>query len=99
MQWELKETMRSLEDQTPNEFRLHFNIKWLFVLSSILLAGASVHAQLPAGTTDATSTSQPQQDPLRAQASAALDQHDYPTAIKLLTNLTTQNTPVTSCYS
>jgi tetratricopeptide (TPR) repeat protein len=59
-----------------------------------VLASASLHAQLPAGTTDTTAP-QPQvevkQDPLRAQANAALDQHDFPTALKLLTNLTTKN--------
>ncbi|HUZ96665.1 MAG TPA: tetratricopeptide repeat protein [Edaphobacter sp.] len=55
-----------------------------------LLSISSLRAQLPAGTTD-TTASQPQsqsdQDPLRAQANAALDQHDFPVALKLLTNL------------
>jgi predicted Zn-dependent protease len=50
-------------------------------------------AQLPAGTSDASSSSsQPQQsDPLRDEASKALAQHDYPTALKLLTTLNTRN--------
>ncbi|GGG73530.1 tetratricopeptide repeat protein [Edaphobacter dinghuensis] len=56
-----------------------------------LLSTSSLHAQLPAGTTDATAQSQTQapseQDPLRAQANAALDQHDFPAALKLLTSL------------
>jgi tetratricopeptide (TPR) repeat protein len=59
------------------------------LLLLLLFVFPSAHAQLPAGTTDASSSSQSsqQQDPLRAQASAALDQHDLPTALKLLTTL------------
>ena len=62
--------------------------------SSRLLQAASLlalffsvlaHAQLPAGTRDATS--QLQQDPLRAQAADALQKQDYATAVKLLTTL------------
>ena len=56
-----------------------------------LLTGVTLHAQLPAGTTDTTATqpqTQVEQDPLRVQASAALDQRDFPAALKLLTNLT-----------
>ncbi|WP_348266456.1 tetratricopeptide repeat protein [Edaphobacter paludis] len=50
------------------------------------------HAQLPAGTTDTTQTqTQTDQDPLRTQASAALDQRDFPTALKLLTSLAAKN--------
>jgi tetratricopeptide (TPR) repeat protein len=45
-------------------------------------------AQLPAGTTDATQPQTPKQDPLLTQANEALDKHDYPTALKLLTTLT-----------
>jgi tetratricopeptide (TPR) repeat protein len=48
-----------------------------------------VHAQLPAGTRDATA--EQQQDPLRAQASEALAKQDYSTAIKLLTTLAEKN--------
>jgi tetratricopeptide (TPR) repeat protein len=62
------------------------------LLSAAFLAAATLptqlHAQLPAGTTDATT--QPQtaaQDPQRAEAIAALDKQDYPTALKLLTAL------------
>jgi predicted Zn-dependent protease len=51
------------------------------------MAAATVNAQLPAGTTDASSSRQPQQDPLRAEANSALDKQDYPTALKLLTAL------------
>ena len=61
------------------------------IFSTTLLTSPALHAQLPAGTTDANSSTQTQQDPLRAQASAALDQHDYPTALKFLTTLTIQN--------
>lgn len=55
-----------------------------------LLTAGMLHAQLPAGTTDATasqSQTQADQDPLRDQASAALDQHDFPAALKLLNTL------------
>jgi Flp pilus assembly protein TadD len=58
------------------------------VFSTIFLAGSFSHAQLPAGTTD--TTAQPQtttQDPQRAEADAAIDRQDYPTALKLLSAL------------
>ncbi len=55
----------------------------------MLLASIPAQAQLPAGTTDTTQQPQPQkQDPLLTQANDALDKHDYPTALKLLTTLT-----------
>jgi tetratricopeptide (TPR) repeat protein len=47
-----------------------------------------IHAQLPAGTIDATQSQSQKQDPLLTQANEALDKHDYPTALKLLTTLT-----------
>jgi tetratricopeptide (TPR) repeat protein len=46
-----------------------------------------IHAQLPAGTTDTTQPQSQKQDPLQTQANEALDKHDYPTALKLLTTL------------
>src|SRR5260370_14668944 len=46
-----------------------------------------LQAQLPAGTTDATQPKTQKQDPLQTQANEALDKHDYPTALKLLTTL------------
>jgi tetratricopeptide (TPR) repeat protein len=55
-----------------------------------------LRAQLPAGTTDTTAPQpqtqsqqdqQSQQDPLRAQAGDALDQRNFPAALKLLTTL------------
>ena len=58
------------------------------LFSTALFAACPAHAQLPAGAID--TTAQPQaapQDPLRAQASQALDKRDYPTALKLLTAL------------
>lgn len=62
----------------------------LFLL--LLLLVPTLHAQLPAGTTDATAQpEQAPQDPLRAQASEALDKQDYPTALKLLTTLAEKN--------
>ena len=59
------------------------------IFSTALFAPIPAQAQLPAGAID--TTAQPQhapQDPLRAQASEALDKRDYPTALKLLTTLT-----------
>jgi tetratricopeptide (TPR) repeat protein len=50
---------------------------------------ATAHAQLPAGTTDATAQAQP--DPLRTQASDALQKGDYQAALKLLTTLSEKN--------
>ncbi|GAC1357944.1 MAG: hypothetical protein NVSMB3_04860 [Acidobacteriaceae bacterium] len=62
------------------------------ILSPALLClTLGARAQLPPGTTDAgSSSSRPQdqqQDPLRTQAAEALNQHDFPAALKLLTNL------------
>jgi tetratricopeptide (TPR) repeat protein len=54
----------------------------------MLLVSIPTHAQLPAGTTDATQPQTPKQDPLLTQANEALDKQDYPTALKLLTTLT-----------
>jgi len=52
----------------------------------VLLVPGVLRAQLPAGTTDTTAP-QAQQDPLHAQANEALNQRDYPTALRLLTAL------------
>ncbi|WP_260705806.1 tetratricopeptide repeat protein [Edaphobacter flagellatus] len=49
----------------------------------------ALHAQLPAGTRDAAS--ERQQDPLRMQASEALQKGDYATAAKLLSTLAEKN--------
>ena len=54
-------------------------------LAAIFFLAPLGHAQLPAGTRDATAA--PQQDPLRTQAADALAKQDYGTAIKLLTTL------------
>jgi Flp pilus assembly protein TadD len=65
---------------------------FLLAMLGVLLAGTTVHAQLPAGTTD--TTVQPQatpQDPLRAEASAALNKQDYATAARLLATLAAKN--------
>ncbi len=59
-------------------------------ISALLFSTALVlpaHAQLPAGATDTTQPQQQKQDPLLTQANEALDKHDYPTALKLLTTL------------
>jgi predicted Zn-dependent protease len=62
------------------------------ILSTLLLTAYTAQAQLPAGTTDTTAQPQPTpQDPLRAEANAALDKQDYPTALKLLTTLAEKN--------
>jgi Tfp pilus assembly protein PilF len=61
----------------------------LAIFSTLLFASMPTQAQLPPGTTDTTQQPQPQkQDPLLTQANEALDKHDYPTALKLLTTLT-----------
>lgn len=60
------------------------------LLLSIL---GAAHAQLPAGTSDASSSSSQarpqaqQEDPARTQAADALDHHEFQTALKLLTTL------------
>ena len=54
--------------------------------------GASARAQLPAGTSDTTAHPQPApQEPLRAEANAAMDRRDYATAAKLLGPLADKN--------
>jgi predicted Zn-dependent protease len=58
------------------------------VMFSTLLPLPAAHAQLPAGTTDATQPQPQKQDPLLTQANEALDKHDYTTALKILTTLT-----------
>jgi tetratricopeptide (TPR) repeat protein len=71
----------------PRRHRLSSALPSLF-FSTLLLAGSFAQAQLPAGTTD--TTQQPQtapQDPQRAEANAAIDRQDFPTALKLLTAL------------
>jgi predicted Zn-dependent protease len=60
----------------------------LVIFSTLLLVARPAQAQLPAGTTDATQPKAQKQDPLLTQANEALDKHDYPTALKLLTTLT-----------
>src|SRR5580704_6602244 len=57
-------------------------------LFGLILPSTAAQAQLPAGTTDASQHQQQKQDPLLTQANEALDKHDYPTALKLLTTLT-----------
>ncbi len=58
------------------------------IISTLLFVSIPAHAQLPAGTTDATQPQPQKQDPLLTQANEALDKQDYPTALKLLTTLT-----------
>jgi predicted Zn-dependent protease len=63
----------------------------LIFFGLLLTAGTpptQLHAQLPPGATDTTQTQTEKQDPLLTQANEALDKHDYPTALKLLTTLT-----------
>ncbi|MCU1253000.1 MAG: hypothetical protein JWQ49_6029 [Edaphobacter sp.] len=69
--------------------RLH-NIRRIIpslIISTLFLASISTRAQFPAGTSDATQPQPQKQDPLLAQAIEALEKHDYPTALKLLTTL------------
>ncbi len=60
------------------------------IFFTLLLAVVPAHAQLPAGTTDA-SQPQTQSDPLQTQANEALAKQDYPAALKLLTTLAEKN--------
>ena len=57
------------------------------IISTLFFVLIPAHAQLPAGTTDATQPHVQKQDPLLTQANGALDKQDYPTALKLLTTL------------
>src|ERR1700757_1035142 len=64
----------------------------LLTFSTVLFTAGAGRAQLPAGTTDTTQTpAQGSQDPLRVQASDALQKGDYTTALKLLTALAEKN--------
>ncbi len=68
----------------------HVHIARSFLCPALLLAATTLHAQLPPGTSDASSSSRPQAqqpDPLRTEAAEALDRQDFPTALKLLTSL------------
>jgi tetratricopeptide (TPR) repeat protein len=58
------------------------------MFSTLVLESIPARAQLPPGTTDTTQPQSQKQDPLLTQANEALDKHDYPTALKLLTTLT-----------
>ncbi|MDQ2833060.1 MAG: tetratricopeptide repeat protein [Acidobacteriota bacterium] len=63
-------------------------MKWIVFAAALALGIPAAHAQLPAGTTDTTTHPQATpQDPLRAEANAALDKQDYATAVKLLSVL------------
>ncbi|MBB5315900.1 tetratricopeptide repeat protein [Tunturibacter empetritectus] len=60
-----------------------------YLFCALVLASGSINAQLPAGAIDTTAAPKTAPiDPARAQANEALDKQDYPTALKLLTNLT-----------
>jgi Tfp pilus assembly protein PilF len=68
--------------------RLRSKPRLAVALCVFLLAPLCAHAQLPAGTTDASSSPQIQPpDPLLAQANEALNKQDFPAALKLLTAL------------
>ena len=85
-----KSTHHEAVPTSPSDRRRSIALSLL--LSAALLLVPSAHAQLPPGTTDTTTQPQPTpQDPLRAQAAAALDKQDYPTALKALTALAEKN--------
>ena len=67
------------------------SIRHILLAAALLLSAMPAQAQLPAGTTDATQPQSQKEDPLLTQANEALDKHDYPTALKLLTTLTEKN--------
>jgi predicted Zn-dependent protease len=78
--------MKTHTATTPG-FDLH---RTLALISAAIFSTAlivPIHAQLPAGTTDASQPQSQKQDPLQTQAYEALDKHDYPAALKLLTTL------------
>jgi len=78
-----------LRSRSPN---LCLLLTIITIFSTALLAPLQAHAQLPAGTSDASAQPvQQPQDPLRAQAAAALDKQDYPAALRLLTALAEKN--------
>lgn len=78
--------MQSIPDRhQPRQWRKFLPLT-AFALS---LCPVVAHAQLPAGTRDATEA--PQQDPLRTQAADALNRQDYPTAARLLSTLAEKN--------
>ena len=60
-----------------------------FRLLALLLATATLHAQLPAGSQDAAATDS--RTTQRAIANDALDRQDFPRALKILTPLAEQN--------
>ena len=81
-----------MADKTTSKqahLRLPFEPRLAVALCLFLsLLGATAQAQLPAGTTDASSTAQTQPpDPLLDQANDALAKADFPAALKLLTTL------------
>jgi len=67
------------------------NWRKFFPLTAFALSLCPIfaHAQLPAGTRDATES--PQRDPLRTQAADALNRQDYSTAVQLLSTLAEKN--------
>ncbi len=86
-----KTTRHRITSATLRPHRLSATASIIFL---VLLTAGTLHAQLPAGTIDTTAPQphvQTQEDPFRAQANAALDQHDFPAALKLLTTLTEKN--------
>lgn len=74
---------------------LRFQV-FAMVFAGGLLAGLPAAAQLPAGTTDASSSSSSAQaptqpeDPLRTEASEAMERRDYSAALRVLATLETK---------
>jgi predicted Zn-dependent protease len=62
-----------------------------FFLLALLSTPVALHAQLPAGTSDASEPQPQRQNPARTEANAALDRQDYASALKLLTGLAEKN--------
>ncbi len=63
----------------------------LSALLFFILAAATMRAQLPPGTSDASQPPAQKIDPLLTQANEALDKQDYPAALKALTPLAEKN--------
>jgi Tfp pilus assembly protein PilF len=81
-------TPQRIANAAPRHHRLLVTASLTFFT---LLTAGTLKAQLPAGTTDASQSQSQKGDPLLTQANEALDKHDYPTALKLLTALTEKN--------
>jgi tetratricopeptide (TPR) repeat protein len=85
----MQEASHNYIERVPMRRRLSAAVLSLIFSTAALGTATTLAQQLPAGTTDTTAPPRP--DPLRAQATEALEKGDYPTALKLLTTLAEKN--------